>query len=178
MIVIIGAGLSGLLTAYLLKKEGIPFKILEARNRVGGRINTIYREDEAPVEMGATWFTSQHFNLINLLKELEIPFFEQKIGTQVFYQFSELTPTKVLEIPAESSSYRIAGGTSNLINKLFETIGSENVLLNEVVEEINFNQNSFTIKAKETFECEAVVLALPPKLWAKIINFKPGLPDE
>ena len=47
MIIIVGAGLSGLLTGYLLKKEGIPFKILEARNRIGGRINTVYGTNEA-----------------------------------------------------------------------------------------------------------------------------------
>ena len=178
MIVIIGAGLSGLLTAYLLKKEGIPFTILEARNRIGGRINSIYTEGEAPVEMGATWFTNQHFNLINLLQELEIPFYEQKMGSQVFYQFNELTPTKMLEIPAVSSSYRIADGTSNLINKLFETLGSENVLLNEAVQEINSKNNSLTVKATESLECEAVVLAIPPKLWAKNINFETGLPEQ
>ncbi|MBC7418283.1 MAG: NAD(P)-binding protein [Pedobacter sp.] len=32
MILIIGAGLSGLLTAYRLKRAGIPFKIIEARS--------------------------------------------------------------------------------------------------------------------------------------------------
>ncbi|MGC1631835.1 MAG: FAD-dependent oxidoreductase [Gelidibacter sp.] len=31
-------GLSGLLTACRLKNEGIPLKILEARSRIGGRI--------------------------------------------------------------------------------------------------------------------------------------------
>ena len=75
MILIIGAGLSGLLTGYRLKKEGIPFKILEARNRVGGRINTVYGTNKTPVEMGATWFTKQHKNLIALLEELDIDFF-------------------------------------------------------------------------------------------------------
>ena len=34
-ILVIGAGLSGLLNAYLLKKEGLHSKILEARNRTG-----------------------------------------------------------------------------------------------------------------------------------------------
>jgi len=60
MVIIIGAGLSGLLTGYRLKKEGIPFKILEARNRVGGRINTVNGINNTPIEMGATWFTNQH----------------------------------------------------------------------------------------------------------------------
>jgi monoamine oxidase len=36
IVILIGVGLSGLLCAYRLKKEGIPFKILGARNRIGG----------------------------------------------------------------------------------------------------------------------------------------------
>lgn len=72
MIIIVGGGLSGVLTGYLLKKEEIPFKILDSRNRFGGRINTLYKENEAPIEMDATWFTNQHVNLIALLEELGI----------------------------------------------------------------------------------------------------------
>ena len=72
MVLIIGGGLSGLLTGYRLKKEGVPFQILEARDRVGGRIHTINGTSNTPVEMGATWFTDQHKNLIGLLNELEL----------------------------------------------------------------------------------------------------------
>ena len=68
MILILGAGLSGLLTGYRLKKAEIPFKILEARNRLGGRIHTVYGNSETPVEMGATWFTQQHEQLKALLE--------------------------------------------------------------------------------------------------------------
>jgi monoamine oxidase len=57
MVIIIGAGLSGLLTAYRLKEEGVPFKILEARDRTGGRIHTLESKNGTPLEMGATWFT-------------------------------------------------------------------------------------------------------------------------
>lgn len=49
MILIIGAGLSGLLTGLRLKQAGIPFRILEARNRIGGRVNTLYKSNTAPI---------------------------------------------------------------------------------------------------------------------------------
>jgi monoamine oxidase len=39
-IIIIGAGLSGLMIAYLLQKKGIDVLILEA-TRIGGRIETV-----------------------------------------------------------------------------------------------------------------------------------------
>ena len=49
-IIIIGAGLSGLYTGYLLKKMGYEVTILEARNRVGGRTLT-----ENSVDLGGAW---------------------------------------------------------------------------------------------------------------------------
>jgi len=48
MIILIGAGLPGLLTAYRLKNAGMPFKILEARARIGGKINTVSTAGNTP----------------------------------------------------------------------------------------------------------------------------------
>ena len=39
-VTIIGAGLTGLLLAYRLQQHGISFTIVEARDRIGGRIHT------------------------------------------------------------------------------------------------------------------------------------------
>jgi len=115
MTTIIGAGLSGLLTGYLLKKKGVPFKLLEARTRVGGRINTLYETNQAPLEMGATWFTQQHRHVLGLLEELGIEYFEQRMDTTVFYETSTDAPVQVVQIPSQAPSFRISGGTSSLI---------------------------------------------------------------
>src|SRR6056300_623657 len=100
MVIIIGAGLSGLLIAYRLKKENIPFKILEARNRIGGRIFTDYGADQTPVEMGATWFGNQHSRLIDLLDELNIGYFEQFMDGKVFFQPFSASPAQSIQIPS------------------------------------------------------------------------------
>ena len=50
---ILGGGLTGLTTAYYLNKAGISCTILEARNRLGGRIHT-YDDGNEQVELGAT----------------------------------------------------------------------------------------------------------------------------
>lgn len=178
MIIIIGAGLSGILTAYFLKKEGIPFKILEARNRVGGRINSIYRKDESPIEMGATWFTNQHTNLIALLKELKIESFEQLMDQSVFYQANATAPAQLVQIPADGSSYRISGGTSNLINTLVQKLDSTDILLNQSVKHIALNEAGVVVESEMQFVGNKVVLAIPPKLWANNISFEPGLPAD
>ena len=178
MILIIGAGLSGLLTAYRLKSAGIPFKILEARSRIGGRIITIKDDSGASVEMGATWFNDAHQSLIDLLKEFDLNYFEQFMDGSVFYQPNFDGPTKEIQMPHQAPSYRISGGTSRLIDLLYEKLDSNDVLLNQTVHKIEFNENLVKVYADEIFEGTQVVLALPPKLWAKNITFKPKLPEN
>jgi len=178
MIIIIGAGLSGLLTAYRLKQKGIPFKILEARTRVGGRINTVYGTDNTPVEMGATWFGNQHKYLIALLKELGINYFEQYMEGTVFFQPFSTSPAESIQIPIQPPSYRISGGTSNLINTLYQKLDKDDVLLDQPVKEIKFHKNSVQVIAKDVFEGNRVILCIPPKLWAKKILFEPHLPID
>ncbi|RYM31433.1 FAD-dependent oxidoreductase [Brumimicrobium glaciale] len=178
MTIIIGAGLSGLLTAYRLKKEGVPFKILDARTRIGGRINTVYGTNETPVEMGATWFYAQHVHLLKLLEELNIEYFEQHMENTVFFQASSNSPIQTMEIPKQAPSYRISGGSSHLINTLFLELNKEDVFLNQSVKEIKFQNNSFQVFANDVFEGDSVVLAIPPKLWTNRINFDPELPKD
>jgi monoamine oxidase len=178
MIIIVGAGLSGLLCAYRLKKGGVPFKILEARNRVGGRINTEYLAENTPVEMGATWFGNQHIHLKSLLDEFGIEYFEQYMDGKVFFQPFSTSPAESIQIPSQPPSYRISGGTSELINTLYRKLDTDDILLNQTVKEIKFNKNSFQVVTKEVFEGDTVVLSIPPKLWAKRILFEPPLPTN
>jgi len=52
-VIIIGAGVSGLSAAIELAQAGLSVAILEARNRIGGRIFTEYDSVKTPVELGA-----------------------------------------------------------------------------------------------------------------------------
>ena len=178
MILIVGAGLSGLLIAYRLKEAGIPFKLLEARNRIGGRINTVLGSNDTPVEMGATWFNDHHLHLKALLEELKIDFFEQLMDSKVFYQPSTVAPAQTVEIPPQAASFRISGGSSNLINRLFDNLNEGDVLLNQSVSGVRIHEKSVHVIANETVEGSRVVLAIPPKLWSKKISFEPQLPKS
>lgn len=177
MILIIGAGLSGLTTAYYLKAAGIPFKIIEARGRIGGRIHTVHSANGTAIELGATWFQQHHLHLISLLKTLGLGHFPQKTESTVFYQQSAALPVQKVQIPKQAPSYRIDGGTSTLIHKLAAKMDSASIFLNRPVSSIRIHDNSVQITAKDSFEGTSVVLALPPRLWANKISFEPALPN-
>lgn len=53
-VVVIGAGMAGLVTARLLHDSGFAITVLEARDRVGGRVWTDSRVG-APVDLGGSW---------------------------------------------------------------------------------------------------------------------------
>lgn len=179
-VIIIGAGLSGLATAFQLKKAGISLKILEAQNRLGGRIETIYGNYQTPMEMGATWFGKEHNHLLQLLKELNIGFFEQHTEGTALFETMSFEPPQQYFVPANThSAYRVKGGTYSIIEALYQNIGKESVILNTEILKIVDEGDSLklTDSLQNDFLCKKLIIALPPQLLINTIQFSPALPQ-
>ncbi|MBC62446.1 MAG: hypothetical protein CMP11_08310 [Zetaproteobacteria bacterium] len=67
--VVIGAGISGLSAAKILRSKKVNYIILEARDRVGGRIYSDRKIFPFPVDFGAQWFHSANINPLVKLAE-------------------------------------------------------------------------------------------------------------
>lgn len=70
---IIGGGISGLVAAYELSKSGQPVAVLEARQRLGGRIHTATGVNGQPVELGAEFIHGKAPEICDLLSHAGLP---------------------------------------------------------------------------------------------------------
>jgi monoamine oxidase len=71
-VLIIGAGIAGLSAARHLTEAGLRVKLLEARNRLGGRIYT-QQTAQYPVEMGAEFIHGRPQEILGLAAEAGVP---------------------------------------------------------------------------------------------------------
>ncbi|WP_009632494.1 flavin monoamine oxidase family protein [Synechocystis sp. PCC 7509] len=89
---IVGGGIAGLTAGYRLQQAGVPVDIIEATNRLGGRIRTTFKAlgTSIPAEMGGEFIDSGHENLLGLAKELglkvvDLQTSDKGLETEVWY---------------------------------------------------------------------------------------------
>ncbi|HEU4643422.1 MAG TPA: FAD-dependent oxidoreductase [Gemmatimonadaceae bacterium] len=73
-VLIIGAGIAGLTAAYRLRSRGVPVRVIEAQQRVGGRMYSLrdYFPDGQVCELGGELIDTGHRNLRALAAELGV----------------------------------------------------------------------------------------------------------
>ena len=178
-VLIIGAGLTGLTIAYLLKSLHIKTTIIEANTRIGGRILTKRNPNEAPIDLGATWLVPQQKNVLNLLKTLNIEVFEQFYGSTAIYQPDPSKQPQLVSLPNNDSvSYRIKNGTQTLIETLAEQLDNTSIQTGTSAISIQLKAEYLEVKTnKETYHSKYVVSTLPPALFNQNISLTPVLPE-
>ena len=71
-VIVIGAGLAGLGAALMLRDAGLSVLLLEANDKVGGRVNTVDYAD-GQLEMGASQIGHDYARVRDMVRRLDVP---------------------------------------------------------------------------------------------------------
>lgn len=114
-VLIIGAGAAGLAAAKELSGAGHKVTVLEARNRIGGRIYTLHEPNNAtPIELGAEFIHGRATEVLNVLREAGLMFYDVTerhwyfhdkvlVDSEEFWKPLNKTMEKLKEIDADLS---------------------------------------------------------------------------
>ena len=186
-VIIVGGGLSGLVTAHLLGKHNVDCLVLEARARTGGRIlskNISSVENSvSAVDLGPSWFWPGQQQVEKLIADIGL-------SDAVFQQFHQ--GHSVIEYAdgrlevghgsaSMAGSFRLEGGLHRLIQALTDKLASDQIMTGCTVTTIASTATGVTASAvingrESTIQGNKAVLALPPRVIAETITTDPPLP--
>jgi monoamine oxidase len=116
---IIGGGLAGIYTAYLLAQNKISFELIEAKPILGGRI---YGEETHvsayKMDLGPSWIFPHQQEIQTLVTELGLRLIEQNTAGDAVFQRNSHEPPQQISGVAPPTMYRFFGGTTKLIDSL------------------------------------------------------------
>ncbi len=115
-VVVVGAGISGLIAARTVAAAGLTPLLLEADSRVGGRILTEEVLPGLPVELGAQWIGDTHERMFALAAELGVQTYPQYDEGETSY---ELGGSGVLR---QSAFHHRFGGELAELEKVFRVL--------------------------------------------------------
>ncbi|KAA2244044.1 flavin monoamine oxidase family protein [Salinarimonas soli] len=186
-VLIVGGGLAGLTAAHRLHQAGVPFRLLEARERLGGRILSVDASGRAAADgfdLGPSWFWPGTQPALNaLVNELGLQAFPQNSeGEIVVHRMSREAPQRYqLTAQPEAQSMRLAGGSGALVAALAAGLPAENIRLGARVTHLTRAADGVEARfatesrSQETVRASHVLLAVPPRLLAADVTFSPAL---
>lgn len=177
--VIVGAGLSGLYAAWRLNDAGHDVCVLEARNRVGGRILTT-GSGGAAYDLGPTWFWPGHQpRMPKLLDAMGIPSFEQPGTGAMIFEPADGAPQMMGAPDMGPPSQRIVGGVGALIDALSDRLPENLITLNAQVRRITSDAAGAIVSTEDhDIAAEHVLISVPPRLFGSSIAMQPSFPNE
>ncbi|MDW3225209.1 MAG: FAD-dependent oxidoreductase [Paracoccaceae bacterium] len=180
-VVIVGGGLSGLAVARGLSERGIGFTLLEARDRLGGRIlGETCLKSEGRFDMGPAWIWPHNQRLLALIQDFDLRLYNQYGEGRLVFEDANGHLRRDLEFATMGDALRIKGGSDQLIHGLSSSLCSQHIHLKQEVTQIDRIQGGLQVQTASGMEISArrVVLALPPRLWSDRIRFTPDLPSN
>lgn len=197
LVLIVGGGLAGLLTARRLPAAGVDFELREARSRLGGRILTADAAgaavgrtasagaaSEDGFDLGPSWFWPRmQPAMAALVAELGLATFPQhSTGDVVFQRMSRESPQRYRGTPQEPESMRVVGGTGALVRAIASQLDSDRLRLASRLTALSLLPDRVEARfvgegdgPEDVVQASHIILALPPRLLASTVAFSPAL---
>lgn len=170
-VVVIGAGLSGLTTAYGLHQAGAKVRVIEASAQIGGRIGAVRDRDTNRVraDLGPTWVWPKYQPVAaKWIEALALETFEQfNQGDAVLTGYGAAPMRQPL--PGQDGMVRIVGGPSALIDALTRRLEGVNTRMAAPVVGIfvrGADRVSLHLASGEVILADRVVISIPLRVAA------------
>ncbi|MEM7442131.1 MAG: FAD-dependent oxidoreductase [Pseudomonadota bacterium] len=186
-VLIVGGGLAGLSLAQRLEQKGIDYLLLEARDRLGGRILTKsvgVNGNTGSFDLGPAWFWPGQPRIAALVRNFELEVFDQYSAGELTFEDEAGRVVRGQGFASMEGSLRLAGGMGALIERLRDCLPSDRIRLDRPVTRLSPEGREIVATAeakdgaKETINASQVVLAIPPRVAADTIDFLPEMPSK
>lgn len=172
-VVVVGAGISGLVAADAAHRAGCRVLVLESRDRVGGRLRSRAVAGGA-VDLGATWFWGNEPGVRSLVERLGVGAFRQFADGDAMF---EPGPRRLAGAPGVGEAARFVHGAQDLATRLAAQLPPGTVRLGDSVTSVEIHDDEVRVSSfGGRVTAGHVVLALPPPLVAEGIGIEPALP--
>ncbi|MET8981136.1 NAD(P)/FAD-dependent oxidoreductase [Streptomyces sp. NPDC004539] len=174
-VVVIGAGVSGLTAARELTDRGKRVVVVEARDRIGGRMWTDRKAASIPVERGAELVHGPDVSTWPLIRGEKVATHEMKIAVE--YRGASAPWRRIT--PEPEGDFRVIGGYDQILRPLSKGLS---IQLNTVVRKVEYGGDGVTVRAEKdgkavAFEARTAVITLPlGVLRGGDVEFSPELP--
>jgi monoamine oxidase len=189
-VIIVGAGASGLAAAKKLEEEGISYQILEATDKLGGRIQKDENFADFPIDLGAEWIHEDKSILNYLINQ---PGNEPDVET-ILYQpmnVQEVVGNTISQISNQDmvdyyanyiTEYKFKNTTwYDFIYENFTQNIEQNIIYNSKVTTIDYSGDQVVLTTDNgtEYQAEKVILTVSlGVLKSNVITFNPSLPAE
>lgn len=178
-ILIVGGGLSGLALADNLTQQRNDFLLVEAQDRLGGRIMT-KETAGGQFDLGPAWFWPGQPRMAALARRFNIPVFEQYSTGDLMFQDQSGAIQRGPGYASMQGSYRLAGGMGALVDALAGVSDPARVLTGTRLTAVAYGSDGLEATLDQSgrelvVSARQIVLAVPPRVIAETVSFEPAL---
>lgn len=181
-VIVIGAGLAGLVATSLLLEQGRTVVLLEASGRPGGRIRSLRDPltGEALGDLGPTWVWPPYQPVVvQWLERLGLGTFAQFETGNAALDYGPDAPVQFQPLPGQHGIARITGGPIAMIEKLAASVPAGVLLTDCPVKAVSTSGKGVVVETSErTYTADQVIVSVPLRIAAQSINWSPVLPEN